>query len=1125
MGQIRFILGRAGTGKTTHCVQAAASALLDGGGEPLILLTPEQATYQMERAVLARPGVAGFSRLRVLSFNRLAFWLNRRLGSAAELSRLGRQMAVHRVLLQQAEQLELYRNTAGRLGLAEKLSGLLTELQQADCTPQQIAALARQLQAAQPGTATARKWLDIARIYAEYAAFFEDTSTDLQNPEAQLTQARRDIAEAAFVNGAHIWVDGFSGFTVQEREMLIEMARHCKTMRIALCLDPARLDLENTDPNLLDPTGLFYTTECTYAELLGIFRTCRFAIETPQILSDPLRYATAPALAHLEAALACDIPSAPARAANGAVEIACCGDLRGEAEWTAGRICELVRQKGYRYRDIAVAAPEMEQCGPYLESAFARHGIPCFLDRPAAVRHHPLAETLQAALAAAEGFETMDILCYLKSGLTGLAGESINRLERYCLTYGIERDDWTDAAAWQFAAADQPDEDGTTQQLRQTVVAPLTALHEAVFANDEPLEAAAFVRAVWALLERIEARETLALWARHDPTDTQGHRQIWTQLTAVLDQMQRVFAGRPEPVGVFVSVLTEALSSLTIKLIPPTLDQVLIGSIERSRHPDVRAMFLIGATQKQFPTPLSTTDILGRHERRAAQDRGLELPDTLSRQLCKRHYLAYIALTRASEYLAISFAQQDEKGSPVVPSVWIDRLAALFTDVRPRPAGIRQSPLQSQNAADLAERLAAACGKDRPPMAQTDAAAFVLHQAMASAHPTIRQAARQVFDALTYTNTAELTSEATRDRLKRISAFSASRLGTFAACPYQHFAKYVLKLDKRPLLRFEPVDMGSFYHAVIERLFRTLQQHGVSWATAPPEQLQRLSEQSIQEAIAENATMSAFTRRQMHRRYIIERACEVLRGFIPALAELERAGAFRQAAAEQTFTFELDKTIRLTGYIDRVDIAERDGQKIAAVFDYKLSPRSLNWTKMMAGLDVQLLTYLLAVPSLTEQVRADAIAGAFYLPIETGGKTVTPDAVAKEQDKFACKATGIFNGAFVETLDRDAHQWSRYYNFYVGKDGQPYGHYKTSGAIQPADFETLLTYARRLIADLAGGIRSGTIAARPYRLGKVTPCAWCDYKSVCRFDWQINDYNILETFTKEQVFEKMKGNT
>jgi len=1116
MGQIRFILGRSGTGKTTRCITATAGALLADDSAPLVLLTPEQATYQMERAVLAQPGVAGFSRLRVLSFNRLVFWLSRRLRTGAELSRLGRQMAVYRVLLEQAERLSLYRNAARHAGLAERLSGLLTELQQADCTPEQVAVLAEQLERQNPGGTTARKWRDIAVIYSEYAAFFK-TSEALRNPEAELTLARRDIAASPFIKGAQIWVDGFSGFTVQEREMLVEMARHCKTMHIALCLDPEKLDLDNTDPEMLDPAGLFYTTEQTYAELLGIFRKCRFDILPPTILSRPARYANAPALGHIESALATDTGE-PA-SANGAVDVVCCPDVRGEAEWTARRICELVRHKGYRYRQIAVAVPDMDTYGAYLESAFARCGIPCFLDRPAAVRHHPLAETLQAALAAAEQFATTDILCYLKSGLTGIADEQIDRLERYCLKYGIEREDWTAPTPWRFAAADEPDEDDATEPLRQTVVAALYPLHESLYAEDKPLEASAFVRAVWNFLERIEARKRLATWAQDDATDTQGHRQTWTQLTAVLDEMERVFAGHPEPAAVFVLTLTDALSSLTIKLIPPTLDQVLVGSIERSRHPDIRAMFLVGAAQHQFPTPLSTTDILGRRERQAAQSQGLELTDPLTQQLSKRHYLAYIALTRASEYIAVSYPQQDEKGAPVVSSIWVERLNRLFTDVRPRTMRSDMKILKSQSVAELAERLAAACGKDRPPQSQTDGAAFALHAALRSSCESIRAAAEHVMGALAYTNAAALTSESALRPLKQISAFSASRLETFAACPYQHFAKYILELEKRPLLRFEPVDVGSFYHTVIETLFGRLQERGWTWASAPTDALARLCDQIIQETIERNPTMTAFMRRQMHHRYLIECACDTLRQFVPALAELERAGAFRQAAAELPFQFPLDSTVRIKGRIDRVDMAEIDGQRIAAIFDFKRTPRSIGWAGLFYGLDIQLLTYLQVVPHLPDPIRADVIAGAFYLPFEYNAVTRTPDKIETQRHTFPYKAKGIFNGAYAEALDKTARQWSRFYNFYIANDGSPYSHYGSSGAVRPDEFDALLSWAKRLMAQQIERIHSGVIAATPYRLNKNTPCRWCDYKSLCRFDWQINDYNTLAPVDKQAVIK------
>ena len=49
---VQFILGRSGTGKTSYCIGQIIEALLAPGEEPLILLVPEQASYQAK----IRPG-------------------------------------------------------------------------------------------------------------------------------------------------------------------------------------------------------------------------------------------------------------------------------------------------------------------------------------------------------------------------------------------------------------------------------------------------------------------------------------------------------------------------------------------------------------------------------------------------------------------------------------------------------------------------------------------------------------------------------------------------------------------------------------------------------------------------------------------------------------------------------------------------------------------------------------------------------------------------------------------------------------------------------------------------------------------------------------------------------------
>ena len=66
-------------------------------------------------------------------------------------------------------------------------------------------------------------------------------------------------------------------------------------------------------------------------------------------------------------------------------------------------------------------------------------------------------------------------------------------------------------------------------------------------------------------------------------------------------------------------------------------------------------------------------------------------------------------------------------------------------------------------------------------------------------------------------------------------------------------------------------------------------------------------------------------------------------------------------------------------------------------------------------------------------------------------------------------------------------------------------------------------YLTRKITDIAGQITSGKITAFPYRLSPDLACKQCEYKPVCRFDWQINNYNLLTRVNKEQVLDLIKS--
>ena len=79
---LQLILGRAGSGKTGW-LRDTIAAKARSGEESLILLVPEQVSFENERALLGLLGPALARRVEVLSFTRLTDRIQREAGGGA----------------------------------------------------------------------------------------------------------------------------------------------------------------------------------------------------------------------------------------------------------------------------------------------------------------------------------------------------------------------------------------------------------------------------------------------------------------------------------------------------------------------------------------------------------------------------------------------------------------------------------------------------------------------------------------------------------------------------------------------------------------------------------------------------------------------------------------------------------------------------------------------------------------------------------------------------------------------------------------------------------------------------------------------------------------------------------
>jgi ATP-dependent helicase/nuclease subunit B len=1122
---VQFILGRSGTGKTCYCINGVVEALLEQNStQPLVLLVPEQATYQAERAVLSDKRIGGYSRLHILSFDRLQFLLSGRNTARPALSRIGRQMAVQRILREHRDELKAFEPSADYTGLGRQMAETIAELHQYAKTPDDIEKLLCELRKDENRNLAALKFGDIALVFKEYLKFIDGKFID---PDVQLTAACRKVSKAEFLKGAKLWVDGFAGFTTSELALLTGLLKVVAEAHIALCLDCSGIDLINPGAAGIDPAGLFSTTERTYAALVEIIRGCKLKLLKPVELRKPLRFASCPRLAHIER----DVfePEPKKIPAGDNVRIISAPDARSEVRFVAGEIVRLVREKNYRYRDIAVIASDIDRYAHYVRACFDDYRLPFFIDRRKPLDQHPVVHLICSAMrTVAGGFTQSDVFTYLKTDLVPISRSDVDMLENYCVAFGVTGSDWQRDSDWNFQGEEEPQfDERRINQIRSEVIKPLLELRNGFCPSEnhsDIISASEFIKATFDFLERLGIGKKIGLWLeqaveRKDYAAVEEHQQFYGRLMDVFDEFYEVFAGRQMSCQDYFAIISSAFSQLMLAFIPPRLDQVLVGSIERSRHPDLKAVFLIGASQKQFPVPVNYTGILTDDDRIAAESANFPLAPAAAQKLAERQYLAYIAFTRPSEFLYVTCPVSDEKGITAARSQFIGNLESLFENLVEEQAADEQVRIDNlHNEIELADLLCSQLGKDTSginPKVTTGLLDCLCEDKQ------LAKTGSMVKSAINYDNEAVLDDEVIVELFNRQIKSSESRLSTFAACPYRHFARYILELKERKEFKLEPLDVGIFYHSVLDALLKKINETGKDFAAFEDNELLAILNEQISKIVQTNSFISNFKRHSRHNTFIIDSAVETLEECVLAVAQMVRAGEFRPILSEIPFGRPADclgeykillpdgRQLFLNGKIDRLDVAEVNGEKVTVIFDYKRREKSFSWPEFYYGLDMQLAVYMLAVRNAANSQYRNA-AGAFYIPVE----------ISVEETR---KAKGIFNGEFYRQLDGTVEsRSSKFYNFQVSKGNGQYGDYGRSGALKPDDFEKVLKFTGWKIIELVNKILSGNIDIKPYRLGTKTECSYCEYKSVCRFDWQINDYNDLPSVGKGKVFEEME---
>ncbi len=1077
---LKVLLGRGRSGKSAEvlrCIRESADTARS------VLLVPEHASHAAEVDLCRVCGDTASRYAEVLTFKLLASRVLSLTGGGAEvtLDAGGKLLLLQRTLQKLSPTLRVYRRPSRRSAFLQSLLSVMEELQAYAVDPEKL------LEAAQaiPGDGGARLH-DAALIYAAYLTGLTENGRDARD---RLQKLEEKLAESGYIDGKDVYLDGFSYFTARECNILRIMLRRARSVTVTVLGDSRDREL-------------FAESFRMRERLFELSRDVGAAYDEREL---PAQSGT-DALAHLERHFFGD--AAVFEAETQQLRVFEAANVREECEWAASEILRLVREEGYRFRDISVTARNLSDVEDVLRTVFARYDIPAYTACRSSVLDQSVTTLLLGALRAVSGgFEYEDMFACLKTGLAGLAPEETDEIENYVLKWEIRGSmwvrgaDWTGhpegyGAEWDDAAREKL---AAVNALRERVRVPFAALHEGVKGTGSASEK---MRALYAFLESIRLPEALEkrtqeLFSRGEGKRAEELAQLWNLLCGVMDQFVEILGDSEIDAEEFSRLVHLVLSQYSIGTIPVSLDQVKVSEMTSNDRHSAKVLFLLGANDHVLPNVASAAGLLKDEDRAALEAHAIRLSPYALAQLQLEMQNLYAALVQPTQKLYVSYPVFDGGGTQLRPSFVVGRILTLFPKINAETKG-----------ADKDFRLSAI----RPAL---DCAAGRMHGELwdwFARRGDFASQLRAMEDAARYER-GSLSGDAVRALYGERITLSASKMDKARSCHFAYFMQYGLKAKQREPAGFDAPQTGTFVHDVLENTLRAADERG-GIRTLSSEELRALVREAIEAYIEKN--LPDLPEKNARFRYLFNRLCQKTYQMVDDVARELSVSDFVPLAFELSFgpggelpavtIREGEREVRVVGKVDRVDGWLKDDKLYLRVVDYKTGKKSFDLAELRYGLGIQMLLYLFALEKEGKERFGHEIvpAGVLYTPAQTpilrAERTTSDDEIRRQLQKNLRRSGLLLHEPEVlQAMEHSALEAPDYLPLQVkkSKDGES----ELVGNVASAQqLGKLALYIEKLVRQIAREMNEGNIDADPWAKNESeSACRFCAFRSACHF--------------------------
>lgn len=727
---------------------------------------------------------------------------------------------------------------------------------------------------------------------------------------------------------------------------------------------------------------------------------------------------------------------------------------------------------------------------------------------------NPFVEYLRAALEmVVQDFSYESVFRYLRCGMSDITRAETDVLENYVIALGIRGfRRWNETWVRIYRDMD-PASVMEINQIREHFVEEIQEFAEGFSGKKKTI--AEYSRYLYDFIVKSHIQEKLKIQEvsfknQGDRAMEKEYAQIYGIIMELLDKMVSILGEEVVSPEEFRQLLETGMTQAKVALIPPGVDQVLIGDMERTRLKDIRTLFFVGVNEGCIPKNTESGGILTEMDRDFLGDQGIELAPGPKELMNMQRFYLYLNLTKPCEGLCLSYSQSNGKGEAVGPAFLIRTMQMLFPKLQTERADTPESELKLLETPDTAVDYFLENLTDEEKRWENPLFAELYSWYLNS--PQYRTMIEKLTDAaFLHKPTDQISKSVAKALYGDVSPNGATRLERFSACAFAHFLKYGLELTERAEYEFKAMDMGNIIHQALEDFASELSRRNLKWTELADEERDAIADSCLDKLAADYGNTILQSSARNH--YMIERTRRILRRTVWALQEQLKNGKFQPEGFEVSIG---------GGRIDRLDVMKKDDTVYVKIIDYKTGNTSFDLVSIYYGLQMQLVVYMDAALQAEKKKHKDCEvkpAGIFYYNVKDPmlQKEMEDDLDELDPEIFKkLKMNGLVmkDDEVIHNLD---HTTISLPLSYTTKGALRKG----SSVANEGQFELLDSYVKKKITDIRESIMDGNADVAPYEMGNRNACTYCPYQGTCGFDRKIPGYEFrrLKQFADEEVWK------